>query len=121
MSDEQKITAVGLRIVRGKGETPTRPRRQLKREFAQINLVRFDDPIWRRRIPAWLRLYSIIQHRTKRGTRNWMLTNDDAAAAGLNRQHKYRALRELEAMRLVRVARQGRRNPEVTLVLPGLL
>jgi hypothetical protein len=125
MSDEPELTAARLRIVTNNGEAvpPKRSATPVKarRRFAQVGLDRLRDPVWQREAPARLRLYLLLQYLTKRGARSWTLTNDEAAAVGVVRQHKHRCLRELEARGLIRVIRKGGRNPEVALVPPGLL
>jgi hypothetical protein len=126
MSDDNgRITAAKLRIVTKDGEPVaakrTAPAKQPKRRFAQVNINRLRDPLWQRKFAASTRLYFLLQYLTRRGARSWTLTNDDAAIVGLERRHKHESLRELEADGLVQVARKGQRNPEVTLLRPGLL
>jgi hypothetical protein len=64
-------------------------------------------------------LYFLVQYLTKRGSREWPLTNSEAADIGLNRHHKHRYLGQLERLGLVKVSRQGQHNPVVSLALPA--
>jgi hypothetical protein len=84
------------------------------RRFAQIPLEWLSDPAWQRQIGPALRLYLVLQYATKRGARSVRLTNDLAAVAGLDRYHKSRCLRQLEARALVAVHRVGNRNSPLT-------
>ena len=91
------------------------PVRTVGRRFAQIPLEWLGDPVWQRQIAPALRLYLVLQFATKRGARPVRLTNSMAAGAGIERRHKTRYLRQLEAQDLVEVVRDGNRNPEVSL------
>jgi hypothetical protein len=72
-------------------------------------------------MPPDLRLYLVLQIRTRRGAYVVRLTNEMAAEAGLDRFQKSKCLRELEEGGLVEVAREGNRNPEVTWLPPAVL
>jgi hypothetical protein len=87
-----------------------------KRRFAQISLNWLSDPTWRKEISPALRLYMVLQYATKRGARAARLTIDLLAGAGIARQHKGRYLAVLEARGLIAVARDGNRNPEISLL-----
>ena len=121
MTDESKITAAKLRIVTNNGEAvprrsaPARPQKA-RRRFAQVDLDWFRDPAGRREISPRMRLYLLVQYLTKRGAREYALTNDDAAEVGLDRKTKHRYLRQLERVGLVKVSRRGQRNPIVSLI-----
>jgi hypothetical protein len=64
---------------------------------------------------AKLALYLLYQY-WKNGGRLIPLTNTFAASAGLSRRSKWRALRELERLKLVEVERRRRKSPLVTLL-----
>jgi hypothetical protein len=148
MSDEPKITAARLRIVTNNGEqvpdhrtAPTASARRggrmggglaeaidvshsatgksPRQRFAQVSIDWLGDPAWQRLIPPHLRLYFLVQYLTKRGSREWPLTNSEASEIGLDRHHKHRYLGQLEQLGLVRVSRQGQHNPVVSLALPA--
>jgi hypothetical protein len=70
--------------------------------------------------PRW-RLYFLLQIGSVQGTRQADATNKLARSIGLtNRSSKMRQLRILEKLGLVTVARDGRKEPSVTLCpIPG--
>jgi hypothetical protein len=121
----ERITADRLRIVVDNektkpgarpGKSARKPKPKPKRRFAQIPLDWLGDPTWRKEIPPALRLYLVLQYATRRGTHTVRLTNDLLAEAGIARPHKGRYLGVLEARRLVAVARDGNRNPQISLL-----
>ena len=118
MSDEP-LTVARLRIVADNdapvGTVPPKPRKA-KRQFAQIDLAWLGTPAGRKGIASHLPLYLLLQFLTKRGTRSWKLTNDEAARVGLDRHQKCDCLRRLEVEGMIIITRKGRRTSEVTLV-----
>jgi hypothetical protein len=123
MSDDDNsggLSVVRLRIVtNNKKPIPEAHKPNLsrieRRRFAQIPLTWLRDPTWQKKIAPDLRLYLLLQYATKRGSRSVRLTTEMLADVGIARQNKHRYLTQLEASGLVKVVRDGRRLPEVSL------
>ena len=97
---------------------PRKVRSTIEGNFSYITSDHLTDPAWWPEIPPRLRLYLLVQYRTKRSETAIRLSNEMAAAIGLSRQNKHRCLNELGARNLIGVTHRGQCNPEVSLILP---
>jgi hypothetical protein len=66
-----------------------------------------------------MRLYLFLQYRSRRGNQVLRLTNDMLAEVGIDRTNKPKYLKQLEGLGLITVARDGNRNPEITVLMPA--
>jgi hypothetical protein len=90
------------------------------RLFNPVYLDQLTDRRWDVFYPSILRLYHYLKIKSRRGTRTVRLTNEMAAEIGISRSHKSERLKELEALGLIEVTRNGLKTPEVRTLAPPM-
>ena len=87
-----------------------------RRLFAAVYLAQLTDRRWDGLWPARVRLYLYLQIKSRRGARVVRFTNEMAAEIGIGRGHKAERLKELEALRLIKITHDGLKTPEVRVL-----
>jgi hypothetical protein len=100
-----------------KKKAPPLPRSG-SRLFAVVYLDQLTDRRWDRLWPPLVRLYCYLQIKSRRGARTVRLTNEMAAEIGIDRKYKSDRLKALEALRLIKVTRDGLKTPVVRMLKP---
>lgn len=88
------------------------------RLFDPVYLTQLADRRWDSLNPPLARLYRYLRIKARRGARRVRLTNEMATEIGIDRSQKTKLLKRLEALKLVKVTRDGQKNPEVRVLSP---
>lgn len=92
---------------------------RLSELFSPVLLSHLIDPAWHDFYPSTVRLYHYLWIRSGGGKQLVRLTSEMAGEIGLSRWNKSKALRELETLGLVTVARAGQKVPTVRVIKGG--
>lgn len=86
--------------------------------WTKVRMEQLANRAWDRLLPVRVRLYLYLQNEVRKGN-PITLTNEDAEKLGLNRQNKWRELRQLELIGLVTVVAQDGQGTSVVLWHPA--